>query len=84
MRILAICYLMVIVIAAFVSCTKKRFDKQKPDDFSFRYEDATDSYDSRSGIYTRQYMLKKDSSVSVVLSEEELNLIYDLFKKVTF
>lgn len=41
------------------------------------------SYDSKTGIYKRNY-IGKDSSIKVDLTRDELLLIYDLFKKSDF
>jgi len=72
-----------ILIIVFVSCTNQKYDKKMPTDFSFKIIGATDSYDSKTGIYIRKY-LKKDSVVKVALSQKEMNMIYELFKKKDF
>jgi hypothetical protein len=54
-----------------------------PTDFSFKIIHATNSYDSSTGIYTREY-IRKDSTVNVLLTKSEMNLIYEVFKKNDF
>ncbi|HET7733153.1 MAG TPA: hypothetical protein VFK73_04875 [Paludibacter sp.] len=72
-----------ISILAFISCTNQKYDKQIPADFSFKIINMTNSYDSKTGIYVRSYV-KKDSVVKVVMTQKEMNIIYELFKKNDF
>jgi len=72
-----------ISIFVFTSCTNHSYDKQMPTDFSFKIINTTDSYDSKTGIYTRQY-IGKDTTVIVLLTKSEMNLIYDVFKNNDF
>jgi len=72
-----------ISIIAFISCTNQKYEKQIPDDFSFKIINTTNSYDSKTGFYTRTYV-KKDSVVKVALTQKEINFIYELFKKNDF
>ena len=76
-------FLLTIGLFAIVNCTDKKYDKQKPNDFSFRLYEETDSYNSKTGIYKRKY-IDRDSSIKVDLTQDELLLIYDLFKKSDF
>jgi hypothetical protein len=58
--------------------------EQMSNDFSFTViKEMVDSYDSKTGIYSRKYLFK-DSSVKVELSHAELDSIYHSFKKYDF
>jgi len=70
-------------IILFISCTNQKHDNQMPTDFSFKIIYETYSYDSKTGIYIRNYM-REDSIVKVALTQKEMNIIYELFKKNDF
>jgi len=72
-----------ISILSFISCTNQKYDKQMPADFSFKIINTTNNYDSKTGIYVRNY-LYKDSIVRVAITQKEMNIIYELFKKNDF
>ncbi|MEI7502235.1 MAG: hypothetical protein WCJ61_03040 [Paludibacter sp.] len=75
--------IIIISIIAFMSCTNQKYDKQMPTDFSFKIINTTNNYDSKTGIYIRNYV-KKDSVVKVAITQKEINIIYELFKKYDF
>jgi hypothetical protein len=74
---------LILIIFGFVDCQNQKYDIVRPKDFSFKIIDKTDKYDSRTGIYTRKY-LSSDTTVKVVLTEDDMELIYDAFKKCDF
>ena len=72
-----------ILTIVFASCTNHKYDKQMPVNFSIKIINTTNSYDSKTGIYIRKY-LNNDSVVKVALTQKEMNIIYELFKKNDF
>jgi len=51
--------------------------------YTYKIIYATNSYDSKTGIYIRNYV-KKDSIVKVAITQKEKNIIYEIFKKNDF
>jgi len=78
----------IIGVVLFTNCSK--YDKKMPIDFSFIIEDNHNKYNSQTGIYTRRYReirllnIPPTSSIKVELTQKELNLIYESFKKYDF
>jgi hypothetical protein len=75
--------LLILVIPGLIACHDQKYDIERPGDFSFRIIDKTDKYDSRTGIYKREY-LSGDTTVKVDLTEDDMDIIYDAFKKYDF
>ena len=75
--------MLIFLLVAFVNCNENKYEMEKPKDFAFRFIDDTDSYDSKTGIYSRKYMAK-DSSIKVYLTEADLRIIYDAVKDYDF
>jgi hypothetical protein len=64
--------------------TESKYANEMPGAFSFTISKSlVDSYNSKEGIYTRVYS-GKDSSVKVEFTKEEMELIYQSFKKYDF
>jgi hypothetical protein len=63
------------------SCDSKKTEYSK--DFSFKIIETTSEYNSKTGIYTRQYIYK-DSSVNVKLNENEIQKIQKLIVDLDF
>ena len=76
-------YIISLVISVLLSCNIQKYDNQMPTDFSFRINNETDSYDSKTGVFTRKYV-GKDSTVNILLTKDEMILIYEVFKKKDF
>jgi len=72
-----------ILIIVFVNCTSQKYDNQKPADFSVKIIDDINSYDTKTGIYIRQY-INRDSTIKASITQKELNMIYELFKQYDF
>lgn len=83
MKLLIKTFLLIFGIITLVNCSNRKYDEQKPNDFSFIITDDSGSYNSKTGVFTRKYT-KSDSSIKVELTKNELLLIYDLFKKCDF
>ncbi len=63
------------------SCGIKKTEYSK--DFSFKIIETTSEYNSKTGIYTRQY-IEKDSSLNVRLDDNELKQIQELVLDLEF
>jgi hypothetical protein len=74
---------LILIISGFVACQNQKYDNVRPRDFSFKIMNETDKYDSRTGIYKRKY-LSGDTTVKVDLTKDDMELIYDAFKKCDF
>lgn len=58
-------------------------DQVNLDNLSFKIIGDTDSYDSKTCVYTKFYS-SKDSSIKIILAEKELRTIYASFEKADF
>lgn len=75
--------LLAIMNLLIYGCKSNQYDKEIPNDFSFVLKDEITTFDSKTGVYSRQYM-KGDSSVTVHLTKEEKQKIYDSFVNYDF
>ena len=64
----------------FIDCNVIRYESKKPKDFSFKLTSEIESYDSKTGIYTRRY-LSIDSLIQTDSIESDFPSIdYSSFK----
>ena len=73
-------FIQLAMVAAVLGCKKA---SHYPDDFQFKIDATTSSYDSGKQGFTRRYV-KGDTTVRVPLSDAELQLIYDLAHEMRF
>lgn len=76
------------LILCFSSCKNKEsvyeYDEKMPDSFEFYYADFTDSYDSKTNTFKREYLGSTIREVKNVLSDEEKEDIYRFLTKYDF
>lgn len=68
------------LISICTGCTN--YSKELPKDFSFEIKDEVDSYNSKSGLFTRRAINEKfkDTTVTYSLSQKDKEEIYRVFK----
>lgn len=76
-------FFLAIMAVGFTACSDYKYDNERPKDFSFKLIRETESYNSKTGMYTMKY-ISKDSSVKADLTETELIRVYDAFKIYDF
>ena len=75
-------FIVLFFISTLLSFTIRK-DVSSAQEFSFSIKEATSSFNSKTGIYTRKY-LDKDSSVKVTFDKNEIQLIRDMIINLNF
>lgn len=80
-------FIMLLIVAALMVCQSQAQDSSRPADFNliFRYGvDARNILNTFDSTFTRDMIVDSSFVIKLVLTSQELDTIYDLFKMIDF